>query len=247
MGRTRAGIVCFCCVDREDGELTQMMSALSAIENYKPFVLVYGTNHSSDHLKSHFSYDRIMSNSEDFSLPQLISFCDLFNQNDGKAKANEGLKSYHDDEERVYLDKNGAESFLHFPFHIELHELTESWFSFQTNVELPVWGIFELEKPVAMRFTVIEELDEKEWLTPGSFQYLAIGHSIGETDKSELRRQVNQIIYEQAHAEEEREKLKQAEEDIRLKEEQLKAEVEEKESEPGEEESESEDKKDSKE
>lgn len=203
MKQVRAGIICYCCEDFQDGEIVQVMNHLSTLPNYKPFVVIYGTNHSSEHLKNHFKYDRIVAYPGEFNLSQLLGLCDVYSENDGKKKANEGKATYHDQEERVYIDKNSKESYLYYPFAIELREFSESWLTFQSTEKLPRWGIFELSNPVPMCITVIALLDEKEWSKEGWHQYLAIIHSVGETDKAQLRQNVNQMIYDQSKVTEE--------------------------------------------
>ena len=195
------GIICFSYSEEYKEELDKLMTFISTIENYSPIVMVFNTPYKSEEIQRHYSYERMITNGGPFSLEQLSSFCDVFDEKDGRAKINEGKVSYHNKEERLYLDKNNEESFLHYNFDIEVFEMSESWLLFQTETVLPLWGIFSLNEPVKMSFTVVEKLEEKEWQrSEEHHQYVGVIHSIGETDKATLRRQVNQVIYEQAEA-----------------------------------------------
>jgi hypothetical protein len=217
--KIRAGIICFTARPEEesegDGEETEgkeiksindvhedelgkIISSVKALGNYSPFIMVFKSAISSEDIKKQYNYDRIMSDGGDFSLSQLLDVADLYTEKGGREKANDGKDSYHDQEERIYLDKNSEESYLNYNFNILIRELSESWVSFQTLTQLPLWGIFSLKDPVSMCITVVEKLDEKEWCQDGYHQYLAVIHGIGEVDKATLRRQVNQIIYNQA-------------------------------------------------
>lgn len=212
MKKVRAGIICLTVSEGEDSEIGKVITAIKSMANYTPFIMVFKSNVSSEDLRKQYDYKRIMSDGGDFSLEQLLDICELYTEKGGRRKSNDGKDTYHDQEERIYLDKNSEESYLNYKFNIEVRELSESWILFQTVTPLPLWGIFNLNEPVKMCITVIEQLDEKEWCHAGHYQYLAVIHSIGEVDKATLRRQVNQIIFNQNKEDEVEDEVKAGEE-----------------------------------
>lgn len=203
INRIRPGILCYQCPPKSEGELGDIMAEIDALEDLKPFVVVFQASWSSEHLQKHYNYDRIIAWSEPFSFNQLLLFCESYEQNLGRKKTHDQNVSYHNKEKRYYIKKDSAESFMEYPFSIKVRALCETWIKFQTDQNLALWSILKVDLPVPFNMTIIENLDEKDWLELGCRQYRAVIHGLGEKERANLRRAVNQYIHKELTHDEE--------------------------------------------
>jgi hypothetical protein len=205
INRIRPGILCYQCPEKDEGELGDIMLEVEKVENFNPFVVIFRSSRSSEHLQKHYSYSRIIAWNETFSLNQLLTFCEKYEKGEGRMKTHDQRISFHDKESRYYIRKDSAESFLEYRLPVELKAVCETWIKFRTEHELPLWSILHLELPVPLYMTVIEVLDEKDWAKAGYIQYRAVVHGLGERERSHLRVAVNDLIHQEILAEKEKE------------------------------------------
>lgn len=205
INRIRPGILCYQCPEKDEGELGDIMLEVEKTENFNPFVVVFRSSWSSEHLQKHYKYARIIAWSETFSLEQLLHFCEKYEKSHGREKTHDQRVSFHDKEKRYYIRKDSPESFLEYEFPVRFKAVCESWVKFQSERELPLWAIIQVDRPVPFCMTIIETLDEKDWAQPGFIQYRAVVHGIGESERSKLRVAVNDLIHQETLAEKEKE------------------------------------------
>lgn len=201
--RIKPGIICYQCPPKQEGELGDIMEKIEGMENFNPFVVVFQSAWSSEHLQKHFNYSRIISWNEIFNFQQLLDFCETYEKKAGREKSHDQRMSYHNKEKRVYLSKSDPASYLEFPFKVELKAVCETWIKFQTEEDLSLWSILSVELPVPFDFTIIEKIDEKDWAKKGFNQYRGVVHGLGERERAQMRVAVNKMIFEEAHFEEE--------------------------------------------
>lgn len=201
--RLKAGIICYQCPPKQEGQLRDLMAQIESMEDYDPFVVVFQSSWTSDYLKDHFSYERIMGQKDAFDLNTLLDFCKAYETNEGRSKSHSKSVASDELEKRVYIDKYSSESEAEYSVDIGLNSFTESWFKFQCLEELPLWSIYFVDWPLDVCLTVVEELKEGEWKKPNHHQYLALVHCIGEKEKAEFRRQINDTIHKAKLAKEE--------------------------------------------
>ena len=213
VNRIRPGILCYQCPPKSEGELGTILAEVEKIENFNPFILVFQASWSSEHLQKHYNYERVMAWSEAFSFNQLLLFCQTYEENLGRNKTHDQNMSFHSKEKRYYIKKDSAESFLEYPFTIKIRALCETWVKFQTEQDLALWSILKIDLPVPFNLTIIEKVDEKDWLEPGHYQYRAVVHGLGEKERANLRRAVNQFIYKEMKSDSDKEKDEENKED----------------------------------
>lgn len=204
VNRIRPGILCYQCPPKSEGELGDIMAEVEAVSDLNPFVLVFQASWSSEHLQKHYNYERIIAWSEPFSFNQLLQFCESYEQNLGRQKTHNQHMSFHNKEKRYYIKKDSAESFMELPFSIKIRAVCETWVKFQTQQDLALWSIIGVLKPVPFNLTIIEKVDEKDWLEPGYNQYRAVVHGLGEKGRANLRRAINQFIHKEMNHEEQK-------------------------------------------
>lgn len=199
INRVKPGILCYQCPPREEGELGDIMSQVEGMENFNPFIVVFQSSWSSEHLQKHYNYSRIISWSEPFNFSQLLTFCESYENNHGREKTHDMRLSFHDKEKRHYISKSDTASYMEYPFTIEFRAVCETWVKFQTSEDLALWSIISVKQPVPFDITIIERLDEREWARENNIQYRGVVHGLGERERANMRRAVNQMIYEQEH------------------------------------------------
>ena len=195
LSRIEPGIICYQCPDKSEGELGDIMTAVEQKDNFNPFVVIFNSSWKSEKLQEHYNYSRIIGWSEKFSIDMLLQFCDTYEKRLGRDKSHDARSSYHHKEKRYYIPKNSPESFLEYQFDINMRAICETWLKFQCSEKLPIWAILHVKKPIPFSFTIIEELSETAWLREGQFQYRGVIHGLGEKDRANMRRSINQMIY----------------------------------------------------
>lgn len=201
--RIKPGILCYQCPEGEgdEGELKIIMQQVINLENYNPFVVVFRSDRTSEYLQKHYSYSRVISWDQAFDFKQLLSFCETYESKAGREKSHDMTSSFHSKEKRHYISKSDTSSYMEYPFSIELRSICETWVKIQTEQDLAKWSIVSIKEPVIFDITIIEKLDEREWLRAGCFQYRAVVHGLGERERANMRKAINQIIYEEENHE----------------------------------------------
>lgn len=199
--RIKAGIICYQLPKNGEGELRDIMSQVTGLENYNPFIVVFRSSWDSAYLQKHFNYSRIISWDQAFDLDQLLAFCETYEKKHGREKSHDMSASYHNKEKRHYVSKSDNSSYMEYPFQIELRSICETWLKFQTTQDLAKWSIISINNPIHFDFTIIERLDEREWLQAGCIQYRGVIHGLGERERANMRRAINQMIYDEENHE----------------------------------------------
>lgn len=194
MRRIRPGIVVYQCPKKDAGELDEIMDTIKKEEGLVPFVFVFQSSWTSEHLKGHYGYERIIAWKEPFEIKQMLTFAETYHMRLGRDKSHDKSTSYHDKEERYYLKKDSLESFVQYHFQIELTSLCETFASFKSREEFALWSQVCVHEPVSFVLTVIEKEKSSE-----GFSYKGVIHCIGEKDRASLRRAVNEMIYQEAN------------------------------------------------
>ncbi|GEM_PF-2517208 len=206
INRVRPGILCYQCPEKSEGELGEIMQQTEDISNFNPFIVIFQSAWTSEHLQKHYNYSRIIAWDEKFSFDQLLTFCETYENKYGREKSHDMSHSFHSKEKRFYIQKDSPESFMEYPFPIQFKAICETWVKFQSEQEVALWSILSVEKPVPFNLTVIEALDEKDWANPGCFQYRGVVHGLGERERSNMRVAINQLIHKEIKFEENLEK-----------------------------------------
>lgn len=203
--RSWPGIIAYCW-NGETGaqDLEELTQEISHIEKYHPFIIIFNSPHDTKEMKEKITYDSMLCEQAPFAIDQFIKLCEMYQLKSGREKTHDQDMSFHTREERFYLDKNNPDSQLSLKVDMKVKEISESWFKFSSPLLLPLFAIFELESPMHLFLTIVERIDEWEWLKEGEYQYKAIIHGLDENARADLRRLVNSSI----KLEEDKKKLK---------------------------------------
>ncbi|GAB4015201.1 MAG: hypothetical protein Fur0010_13960 [Bdellovibrio sp.] len=195
VNRVWPGVIVLCW-SKETGaqDLIEMVSEIKNIEKYNPFIIVFEAPLASSEMKDKVGYQNLLCEKNPFDVDTFIKLCELYQNKEGREKTHDQSISFHDREKRLYFDKNNKESQLSLKVDISVREISESWFKFSSPLVLPFYSIFELEQPIRMFLTVVEQIEEPDWYKENNYQYKAIIHGLSETDRAQLRRLVNSSI-----------------------------------------------------
>lgn len=193
--RMKAGIICYSCPEGKEGILGTIMSSIKSVSGYEPFVFVFHSSWTSEQLQQHYSYQRVMATKGNFELEDLINFCESYSKSDGRAKSHSQKISYHNQEKRMYIDKNKPESYVEYEFEVKVEEISETHLKFKCQEVLPLWSTYKLNHPIQLYMTIAKEISRSD----EEGEYMAFLHGIGELERAELRKIVNKTIYDVQH------------------------------------------------
>jgi hypothetical protein len=219
----------------------QLIQKVNKIDDYSPFVIIFNClNYSSKAFQDTFKYDLILTNPGPINFEIILQMAQLYEKKQTEKFEghinNRIAKLRKDDpvkygrltlqdfiESKYYVSKTSELSRAYYDHKIEMKAISESEVVILSDHELEL-GNYYLENPFKMMVRLIPQ-DEKKFIKEGKqLQYKGLIHSIGEVEKKELRRYVNEIYT--AHKSEEREKEESAFKELNEK---VKAEVLEKE------------------
>lgn len=212
-------------VAKNEARMTDVFSKLVAkvnqIDDYTPFIIIFNcVNYSSKAFQDTFRYDLILTNPGPINFEIILQMAQVFEK-----KQNEKFEGHIQNkitelrkqdpskygrlsladfiESKYYVSKTSNLSRAYYDHKIELVAISESEVFFTTEHEIEL-GNYYLEKPFKMMVRLIPQDDKPFIQEQKSLKYKGLIHSIGEVEKKELRRYVNEIYT--AHKSEEREK-----------------------------------------
>lgn len=195
LNRIRPGIIVYCWDEKEGSQqIFDLINEIKNDENYKPFVIIFSAPLKTSEMRSQVDYQQLLCEESDFQTDSFFKLCDLYQNKEGREKTHDQSTSFHTRENRVYFKKNDPQSQLSLKVAIEVKEISESWFKFRTTLLLPMHSIFELEAPLSLFLTIVEQIEEAEWSDSKSYQYKAIIHGLPDSDRAHLRRLINSTI-----------------------------------------------------
>lgn len=198
LDRLEPQVIAF-ALDKEDAanpkntneQLLNLVTALKAkFENDLPFLIVFNCQQTSKDLQSNFSYAHLMSSNGDLSVDVLMRMADIFdkkmNETVSKLRAKDKTKAIP----KVFLKKTNNASIGEIIIPINVVKLSETDMILQTETQLPYGTNLHITHPVNM-FVNLQPTKSQSKIP----EYHGLIHSLGETQKKELRRFVNTIFF----------------------------------------------------
>lgn len=204
---------------------SRLIGKVKSIPDYSPFVIIFNCqSYTSKAFQDSFKYDLILTNPNQIDFNLIVKMADLY-----QAKQDEKFKKSIDEkikllkksnptkyaklsakdfeENRFYVSKKSPFSKATIDHEIMIKAISESEVYFWSDKEI-VLGNYQTQNPFPMVLSLVKQ-DDKDYISDqGKFLYKSLIHSIGENDKKELRRVVNDIYT--AHKKKEREKEEKA-------------------------------------
>ena len=193
-------------------QIGSLIKRVKSTESYTPFIIIFNCkNYSSNALQDTYEYPLIMCHDGEMDLNFILKMAELFErkQEEKFAKKVEEkiLKLRKEDpkkhgrltradfeEKRYFISKTDDLSFVSSRSDIELVSISESDVTFASTEDLGI-SSYRLEVPIKCSITIVPVDGKISIKDSGRFIYRALIHSIGELDKKELRRYVNETFF----------------------------------------------------
>lgn len=201
--------------EHSENQLTAIFEYLKSGDgSYHPLVLVYNCpDRDAKELQDHFQYPLIIVKSGLMSMESLVQIGETFEKNETDRrnkkiqakiqalKAKDPMK-YRSltpaifEEARYYVSKSQDISYVSTTFDISIVSLTESEIELTCDERLEL-KTYRLEFPIEMSVRLVAQGDGKPCkdIEGGKKLYRGLIHSVGEEDKKEIRRQINEVFF----------------------------------------------------
>ncbi len=173
----------------EGKNLQYLIKVIKSIGDYRPFVIVFNTEHETAKLQSVLKYKQILGHRDVISSELVVKMAEILR------------KKYFGEEDPfgenvMVLDKSSDASYAEFESAITIVGCSENDIYFNCDKELAHGTVFKLNMPAEMYVTVTEP--------PGKAKvggdYYGVIHGIGEEEKKELRRHINAVFFREKEA-----------------------------------------------
>jgi hypothetical protein len=166
--------------------LAEIIDKIKSIEEYNPFVLVQGSQIGTDDLRGKHTYNHLMCVGKEIGVDTIISISHKLNEKHQISQAGEKVFfRYSDKESNIFLKRK-----------VKVLGMTESVMYFQSPLEIPMWTVFRVEKPIKMFLTVVPHKEGGEFSTQEN-SYRSLINGVGELEKMDIRRLINSTLGEE--------------------------------------------------
>lgn len=159
----------------------------SKLEDVTPFIVVFNSKTSSKEMQDNYSYPQIISHPGELSVEVLLKMADIFEKKLGHLQ----LQSHPG---RVYIRKNNLASVGEILKQVTVVKLSESDMILQSEFPFPEGTNIHLTEPVDM-FVNVRAAPAKPGGNSKIPEFYGLIHSLGETEKKELRKYVNSVFF----------------------------------------------------
>lgn len=181
----------------ESRNLAHIIKTIKTIEEYNPFIVVFGAEHGTEELQKAFNYKQIIGYREALGPQLLVQMGHILMKRLGD--------SIQLPENAIVIDKNNTQlSYAQFSLELSLIACSENDVYFNSDFELQEGDVFCISSPAPMYLTVAPMPPRAK----AQSQYYAIVHGVTDGDKKDLRRFVNSVFFR----EKEQAKIKDKEE-----------------------------------
>lgn len=170
---------------KEDSEeehelLIELIEKILRTKSYYPIIFILNTQFTSHDLKVRNNYENIISSPKGLEFDFLTKVISTLAKNDEQNK--KGL---------FYFKKEDINRCINLKLESIITSLTEHEIEFELNVEMPLYSLLELKLSETIYITIVEVVDKGE----SKFAYSGILHGMDELSYQNIRKIVNQLIY----------------------------------------------------
>lgn len=175
--------------------LRKLVFTLNAsFPDLKPYIIVFNTEHTSNDLQDALQYAQTLAHKDELSPQLLIKLADMLQK---KITGQEMLVPKNKDESlKLFIKKNNLASIAEILKSVTVIKLSETDMILQSDYPFPAGTNLHFTEPAEM-FAHIRPVEKPSGKVP---EYYGLIHSIGETQKKELRRYVNSIFFREHDA-----------------------------------------------
>lgn len=156
------------------------------VSDVSPYLIVFGSDLSSQDLQDSLQYAQTIAHSENLSPELLIKMADMLQKKMANVQAIPAKQQL-----KVFIKKNHPASVAEILKPVQVVKLSETDMILQSEFQYPPGTNLHFLKPVEM-FVNIQPVAKPSGKLP---EYYGLIHSIGESEKKELRRFVNSVFF----------------------------------------------------
>ena len=162
----------------------------SMFSDLKPYLIVFNSKETSFDLQASLQYPQTLAHSEELSPELLIKMADVLQKKMTKSVV-AVVGNKEKEMPKVFIKKNHASSTAEMLKSVTIVKLSETDMILQSDQIFAAGTNLHFKKPVEM-FVNIQPAAKSSGKTP---EFYGVIHSMGETDKKELRRFVNAVFF----------------------------------------------------
>ena len=174
----------------------KLINLIKRSKGFFPFIIIFNEDKDLSILKQDLSYERILPIKKEFSLQLTLNIIKSFEEKEGRLLTHDPSLSIAGSEVRYYLDKNDVRSIVKSEHMINVHSMSETFFSLTVPSNIMGKTVIKIEDPFEMGLTLIDKEGEEK----GS---LALVNGISSSNMAELRQLINKMIKDKKEIDEE--------------------------------------------
>ncbi len=160
--------------------IENIFKKIEQISRYKPYVFLFSPEEDSLFWQNLFNYKQVMGTAEKFDLEKLKKLARAL---DEKVKISQTTS-------KVFFNAADERSTIYLKREAKILGMTESVLYFESKLEVPMWTVFLVKKPVRMLLTVVPHKEDGDF-SKNENCYRCLINAVGEAEKASLRRLIN--------------------------------------------------------
>ncbi len=167
-----------------------IINKVKNIEEYEPFIIVCSSDLNQEEVRRKTLYQKILCYKGIVSIENLKAMALKIEPTMAKV-----------DSKRIYFRSENDNSTMYLKCDFEVVSFSESVLYLKSNIEIPMWTVFVVKKPISVLITVVPHKEGSEYQNEENV-YRCLINGTGEIEKAQVRQLVNSSIGEELKEEE---------------------------------------------
>jgi hypothetical protein len=165
--------------------LKHIMKTIRSMNAFNPYIIVFNSkSHSTQDLKTLFNYDNIISYADPMTTELVLKMSKML-----ESKLLETVVEYDDD--TLFLKKDHPATYAELEVEITICALSENDIYFNSPLDFPNKAVIRIQTPVDMYVSIADAPTNSDVKS----KYYAVLHTIGEVERSDLRKFINTVFF----------------------------------------------------
>jgi hypothetical protein len=160
--------------------LERIITKIKSFDAYNPYLLISNCTEDSEELRKSQNYKNCMSYPGTINVDEIKVI----------AKTLDEKLEITNSETKVFLKLRDQKSIMFLKKNVHVLGMTESILYFESKLEIPMWTVFIVEKPIKMLLTIVPHKEDGHFKSEKNI-YRAIINGVGEKEKAQIRQLIN--------------------------------------------------------
>ena len=165
----------------------KVIELIKKSKGFSPFIIIFNEDEDLSNLKKKLNYERVLPIKKEFSLQLTSDIIKSFEEKEGRQLTHDPSLSFAKSEKRYYLDKKDMRSIVKSEHDVEVHSMSETFFSLTAPSSILERTVVKIDDPFEMGLTLITKESEEK-------SCMALVNGISSKNMAELRQLVNKMI-----------------------------------------------------